>query len=96
MDFIKTIVFSLAVFGAAIWIGAVIQAKSEEKLDVACSPLDFAIGKIQVVATGLIGYTPNWTYSARKVLVGGCYYFFSTFLFVDEEDIGKSDTGVHQ
>lgn len=95
MDFIKTVLFSLSVLGAALWVGAIIQAKDDEKLDVACSPLGFAIGKVQVVATGLVGYTPNWTYSARRVLESGCYYFFSTFLFADEKSIGQSSTGVH-
>ena len=96
MDFIKTILLSLSVLASALWIGAILQAKDDEKLDVACRPIGFAISKIQVVATGLIGYTPQWTYSARKVLEGGCYYFFSTFLFADEKGIGKeSNTGVH-
>lgn len=96
MDFIKTILLSLSVLGSALWVGAIIQAKDDEKLDVACKPIGFAIGKIQVVATGLIGYTPNWTYSARRVLEGGCYYFFSTFLFVDEKGLGRKNNNIHQ
>ncbi len=96
MDFIKTVLFSLSVLGCALWVGAIIQAKSDEKLKVACKPVDFAISKIQVVATGLIGYTPQWTFSAKKVLVGGCYYFFSTFLFADESAMGQGNTGVRQ
>lgn len=96
MDFIKTILFSLSVLGCALWVGAMIQAKHDEKLEVACHPIDFAVEKIQVVATGLIGRTPQWTFKAREVLVGGCYYFFSTFLFADEKGIGKQTTGVHK
>ena len=96
MDFIKTVLFSLSVLGCALWVGAILQAKNEEKLDVACKPVGFAIGKIQVIATGLIGYTPKWTYSARRVLEGGCYYFFSTFLFSNEDQMGKGNTGVRQ
>lgn len=96
MDFIKTVLFSLSVLGCALWVGAIIQAKSDEKLEVACKPVGFAISKIQVVATGLIGYTPQWTYSARRVLEGGCYYFFSTFLFADEKSMGQGNTGVRQ
>ena len=95
MDFIKTVLFSLSILGSALWVGAIIQAKADEKLEVACKPVGFAIGKIQVVATGLIGYTPKWTYSARQVLEGGCVYFFSTFLFADEKGIGQATTGVH-
>ncbi|MCP4355579.1 MAG: hypothetical protein GY793_08130 [Proteobacteria bacterium] len=97
MDFVKTILFSLAVMGCALWVGAILQAKADEQLDVACSPLDFAISKVQVIATGLVGYTPQWTYSARRVLVSGCYFFFSAVLFAEKKDIGKeSSTGIRK
>ena len=93
MDFAKTVLLFLSLIGFSIWVGAIMKAEGDDKLDVACAPVGFSLQKVQVVATGLVGYTPEWTFKARKVLEGGCYYFFSTFLFADEKGIGVNPEG---
>lgn len=94
MDFIKTVLFSLSVAGVLFWLGMIWKAEGDDKLSVACHPVEFGMGQLVVVTTGLVGYTPNWTIKAREVIEGGCYYFFSTFLFSGAQDIREPvDTG---
>lgn len=93
MDLAKTIFLLISVLGFAWWTGSVMKADGEEKLETACSPVDHATTQLIKVATGLSGFTPQWTVSTKRVMQGGCYYFFSTFLF--SGDLGEgSDGGV--
>ncbi len=85
MDFGKTVLLFLSVLGIAWWAGAVMKAEGEDKLVEACRPIEFATDKLIVISTGLTGFTPNWTLRTKEVLDGGCYYFFSTFLFAPSE-----------
>ena len=87
MDFAKSMIFALSILAFAWWVGTIMQAKGEEKLVEACYPVAFTGSKIQQLATSLVGYTPGWTYSFRRVSESGCYYFF-TILFSPVEDSG--------
>lgn len=87
MDFIKTVLLSLSMVGLIFWAGMVWKAEGEDKLSVACHPIEMGMGQLVVVTTGLVGYTPNWVVKVREVMEGGCYYFFSTFLFSGAQDI---------
>jgi hypothetical protein len=81
MDLARTIILLFSVLGFAWWAGTVMKADGDDKLAEACRPADFATTQLIKVATGLSGFTPQWTVTTRRVLVSGCYYFFSTFLF---------------
>lgn len=95
MELGRTIILLFSVLGFAWWAGTVMKADGEDKLTEACAPVSFATEKLILVATGLTGFTPNWTVGTKRVLEGGCYYFFSTFLF--SEDLGEGDDGsVHR
>lgn len=86
----QNIVILMAMAGFAVWIGMILQAEREDKLEVACSPIEFSTDGLHEMATGLVGYPPNWTLTLQEYLMGGCYYFFSTVLLGeggDEEDI---------
>jgi hypothetical protein len=95
MDLARTIILLFSVMGFAWWAGTVMKAEGDDKLKEACHPVDFVTTQLIKVATGLSGFTPQWTLGTKKVLVGGCYYFFSTFLFA--KDLGEGQVGgVHQ
>lgn len=80
MDFVKSVLLFLSFAAFLVWVGVVWQAEGEDKLDVACHPVDIGTNTVIDVTTALIGFTPNWTLSARRYLQGGCYYFFSIML----------------
>lgn len=97
MDFAKSMIFALSILAFAWWIGIIMQAEGEEKLTEACYPVTFTGSKIQQLTTSLVGYTPNWTYSFRRVMEGGCYYFF-TIIFspTEESEYGSGIAPVNQ
>lgn len=86
----QNIIVLLAMVGFAVWIGMILQAEREDKLEVACAPIEFSTDGLHGMATGLVGYPPNWTLTLQEYLMGGCYYFFSTVLLGDsgeDEDV---------
>ena len=94
MDFAKTVFLLFSVLFFAYWVGTVMKAEGEDKLVVACEPIDFATTQLVKVATGLSGFTPQWTVKTKTVLQSGCYYFFSTFLFSKNLGDPEEDGGV--
>lgn len=92
MELGKTIFLLLSVLGFAWWAGSVMKAAGEDKLTTACSPVEYTTDQLIKISTGLTGFTPQWTVKTKQVLQGGCYYFFSTFLF--SGDLGEGQGGV--
>ena len=91
MDFGKTVLLFISVLGIALWVGLIMKSEGEDKYIEACRPVTTSTKYLIKVATGLTGFTPNWTVSTKKVLDGGCYYFFATFLF--QSDLGEGVEG---
>ena len=89
MEMVKTIALLVSVLGFAFWVGTVMKANGEDKLTSACHPVEFVTDELIKVTTGLSGFTPNWTVKTKEVMQGGCYYFFSTFLFGGSLDDGN-------
>lgn len=85
-EFGNTVFIFLAALGAAWWIGTIMAAKGPDKLTTACAPIQYSVDGVQNVATGLVGYTPNWTLGTERFLVSGCYYFFDVMLSVGGND----------
>lgn len=97
MDFARTVFLLASVLAFAYWTGLVMKAVGEDKLTEACHPIEFATDQLIKITTGLTGFTPNWTVKTKQVLQGGCYYFFSTFLFSEGLDsTSDSEGGVRQ
>lgn len=88
MDFAKSMIFALSILAFTWWIASIVQAKGEDKLTEACFPIEFTGTKIQQLSTSLVGYTPNWTFSFRRVMESGCYYFFTILFTPPEGDAG--------
>ena len=80
LDIVSTGLVFASFVGFFWWMGMIVQAKGEEKLDVACHPIEIVTEGAQSVTTALVGFTPNWPLEVRKFLQGGCYYFFSIVL----------------
>lgn len=89
-----TILLFFSVLGFAWWVGSVMKAEGEDKLDTACAPVAFATKELQEVTTALVGFTPNWTVFVRRWLQGGCYYFFSVVLSDNSIDSSAVTGGV--
>ena len=87
MEFGRTVLLFVSVLGISLWVGLIMKSEGEDKYVEACRPVTVSTKYLIKVATGLTGFTPNWTVSTKKVLDGGCYYFFATFLFQD--DLGE-------
>lgn len=95
MDFGKTVLLFISVLGIALWIGLIMKSEGEDKYMEACRPVTIGTKYLIKVSTGLTGFTPEWTVKTKKVLDGGCYYFFATFLF--QKDLGEGvDQSVRQ
>lgn len=88
MDFAKTMIFTIAALGFAIWVGMILATDGSKQLEMACKPVHIGTIKLQEVTTALVGYVPNWTVSFRKFLEGGCNYFFSVILQGQDDVIG--------
>lgn len=86
MDLAKTIFLLFSVMFFAFWIGTIMKSQGADKLAAACEPIEVATDQLIRVSTGLSGFTPNWTLRTKDVLQGGCYYFFSTFLFTKPDE----------
>lgn len=97
MDFARTVFLLGSVLAFAYWTGLVMKASGEDKLTEACHPVEFATDQLIKITTGLTGFTPNWTVKTKQVLQGGCYYFFSTFLFSEGLDSdADAEGGIRQ
>ena len=86
MDFAKAAFLVFSILGIAWWVGTVMKAEGDDKLLEACHPVVIVTDSVIKVTTGLTGFTPNWTLGTKRVLEGGCYYFFETFLFSDMDE----------
>ena len=94
MDNVKGFLSTAFIAAAIAWLGMIWYAEADRKLEVSCKPLEWTLGQVVKIATGLIGFTPAWTADVRQWLEGGCYYFFSTIIFSGADDIRKPvDTG---
>ncbi len=94
MDLVRTIFLLASVLAFSYWTGLVMKADGEDKLTEACHPVEFATDQLIRITTGLSGFTPNWTIRTKEVLQGGCYYFFSTFLFSENlDEMGDGQEG---
>lgn len=91
MELVRTVFLLFSVLAFAYWAGLVMKAEGEDKLTEACAPVGLATDQLIKVTTGLTGFTPNWTVRTKEVLQGGCYYFFSTFLFSGEVGADNPD-----
>lgn len=98
MDFARTIFLLFSVLAFAYWAGLVMKAEGEDKLTEACAPVEFTTDQLIKITTGLTGFTPNWTVRTKEILQGGCYYFFSTFLFSGDVggELEEAEGGVRQ
>ena len=84
-EFGQTVLVFLTALGVAWWMGAIMTAKADEKLKIACAPIEFTADGVHELTTALIGYPPRWTLNVKAYLMGGCYYFFSIVLQPSEE-----------
>ncbi len=88
-EFGQTVMIFLAVLGVAWWSGTIWQAKGEDRLVQACTPIEFGTDGMHRITTALIGYAPRWTLQLQSYLMGGCYYFF-TIILPDGHTTGES------
>ena len=79
MDF-RTLFLFFSVLFVAWWMGGVMKADGEEQYIEACMPVTLTTKYLMKFSTALTGFTPNWTIEVKRVLDGGCYYFFASMM----------------
>jgi|GEM_PF-2307316 len=91
-EFAHTVLIFLALIGVCVWIGMIIAARGEARLEQACKPLEFTTDALHQVAFALVGSQPVWTLYVQSYLMKGCYYFFSV-VFSEKMTTGNSIFG---
>lgn len=87
MDFARTVFLFASVLFIAWWIGGVMKVEGEEKYVEACKPITVSTTYLMKFSTALTGFVPSWTVELKRILDGGCYYFFASFMF--NEGLGE-------
>lgn len=88
-EFAHTVLIFLALIGVCVWIGMIVAAKGEARLEQACKPVEYTTQFLHEVAFALVGSQPTWTLYVQRYLMTGCYYFFSV-LFNDTDRDGST------
>lgn len=76
-EFGQTVLIFLALIGVCIWIGMILNAKGEAKLEQSCKPVEVTTQFLHEAAFAAMGHQPTWTLYVQEYLMSGCYYFFS-------------------
>lgn len=76
-EFAHTVLIFLALIGICVWIGMIVAAKGESRLQQACKPVEFTTSFLNEVTYALVGTQTTWTLYVQRYLMTGCYYFFS-------------------
>lgn len=92
-EFGQTVFIFLALIGVCVWIGMIVAAKGEERLEQACKPVEFTTEAIHQAAFALVGRQPTWTLYVQRYLMSGCYYFFSVLFSQQNEAATLSADG---
>ncbi|MBI1308542.1 MAG: hypothetical protein GC129_01610 [Proteobacteria bacterium] len=85
-EFGQTVFIFLALIGVCVWIGMILAAKGESKLEQSCKPIELSTQFLHQAAFALVGNQPTWTLYVQRYLMSGCYYFFSV-LFSQHEQV---------
>lgn len=96
MDFARTVFLFASVLFIAWWIGGVMKVEGEEKYVEACRPITMSTKYVMKISTALTGFTPEWTQELKRILDGGCYYFFASFMFNDDLGEGTEESVIEE
>lgn len=94
----KATLTSLLVFAALIaicvWIGMIVAAKGEQRLQQACKPVEYSTQLLHEITFALVGGQPTWTLYIQRYLMTGCYYAFSVLFSQQQTPFGPgSESG---
>ena len=67
------------------------KVEGEDKYVEACKPITVSTKYLMKVSSALTGFVPDWTIEVKRILDGGCYYFFASFMF--NENLGEGTEG---
>jgi hypothetical protein len=76
-EFGQTVLIFLALIGVCVWIGMILNAKGEAKLEQSCKPVEITTQFVHEATFALVGRQTTWTLYVQRYLMSGCYYFFS-------------------
>lgn len=91
-EFGQTVLIFLALIGVCIWVGMILNAKGEAKLEQSCKPVEISTQFLHQAAFALVGSQPTWTLYVQRYLMSGCYYFFSVLFTQHAESASLGGT----